>query len=182
MGASSVLPTAVSPDGQSFAGYFLTSDFQDRAFVAYLSEPTAQSIGESVCASVVPNSTGAPGAFDARGSVLVADNDVRLIASDLPLNATTLFLTGPAMGFAANPGGSQGNLCLQGAIGRYNAGITTSGPTGSAELTLDVTQTPTPTGFVAIMAGETWFFQAWHRDANPAATSNFTDAIAVEFQ
>jgi hypothetical protein len=24
-----------------------------------------------------------------------------------------------------------------------------------------------------------WFFQAWHRHANPAPTSNFTNAIMV---
>lgn len=25
-------------------------------------------------------------------------------------------------------------------------------------------------------------YQAWHRDANPTLTSNFTDAVAVTFQ
>ena len=32
---------------------------------------------------------------------------------------------------------------------------------------------------VAAAAGDTWMFQAWHRDATPAPTSNFTDAIAL---
>ena len=26
-----------------------------------------------------------------------------------------------------------------------------------------------------------WYFQLWHRDANPTLTSNFTDAVAVTF-
>jgi hypothetical protein len=29
--------------------------------------------------------------------------------------------------------------------------------------------------------GETWYFQAWHRDANPTLTSNFTDAVSITF-
>ena len=33
----------------------------------------------------------------------------------------------------------------------------------------------------AILPGETWYFQAWFRDKNPAATSNFSDAIAIAF-
>jgi hypothetical protein len=27
--------------------------------------------------------------------------------------------------------------------------------------------------------GETWTFQAWYRDTNPAPNSNLTDAVAV---
>ena len=85
----------------------------------------------------------------------------------------------------ANPGGSDGNLCLGGSIGRYvgPGQIVNSGATGSFTLPLDLTQTPTPTGLVAIAAGETWNFQAWHRDAvGGFATSNFTDGLAVQFQ
>ena len=39
-----------------------------------------------------------------------------------------------------------------------------------------------PSGTTPISPGETWHFQAWHRDANPTLTSNFTDAVAVTFQ
>jgi hypothetical protein len=52
---------------------------------------------------------------------------------------------------------------------------------------LDLTQTPTPTGFVVVAAGETWHFQTWHfqtwhRDAvGGVATSNFTDAVSITF-
>jgi hypothetical protein len=53
---------------------------------------------------------------------------------------------------------------------------------GRMSLDLDLTNTPTPTGAVSIMAGQTWRFQCWYRDANPTATSNFSDAIALTFQ
>ena len=38
-------------------------------------------------------------------------------------------------------------------------------------------------GAVAVVAGETWNFQGWHRDAvGGSATSNFTQGVSVTFQ
>ena len=34
-------------------------------------------------------------------------------------------------------------------------------------------------GTASAMAGDTWNFQAWFRDANPSGTSNFTNGVAV---
>lgn len=34
----------------------------------------------------------------------------------------------------------------------------------------------------AVRGGQTWYFQAWFRDANPGSTSNFTDGVAVTFE
>ena len=76
-------------------------------------------------------------------------------------------------------------LCLGGGIGRYvgPGQILNSGAAGLFQLPLDLTLTPTPTGLVAIAAGETWNFTAWHRDAVAGSvTSNFTDAVAVTFE
>lgn len=41
---------------------------------------------------------------------------------------------------------------------------------------------PRTMGFVAVQPGDIWYFQAWHRDANPGPTSHFTDAVSVTFQ
>ncbi|MEZ6020927.1 MAG: hypothetical protein R3F17_12725 [Planctomycetota bacterium] len=50
-------------------------------------------------------------------------------------------------------------------------------------MTLDLTQTPTPSVPVAVQAGETWNFQAWYRDfIGGQSVSNFTDAISIAFQ
>ena len=57
-----------------------------------------------------------------------------------------------------------------------------SGGGGSFFLGLDLNDTPQPGGSVAIVAGETWNFQAWFRDMNPGPTSNFTDGVSVLFQ
>jgi hypothetical protein len=141
------------------------------------------SLGTNYCMAN-PNSTGSTGVIRAVGSASVAANDVTLEARALPNNAFGFFLTSLAQGFVANAGGSQGNLCLGGSIGRYvgPGQVQNTGMVGGFSLVLDLTQTPTPVGFVAIQAGETWNFQAWHRDAvGGVATSNFTDGLEVLF-
>ena len=48
---------------------------------------------------------------------------------------------------------------------------------------IDLTQIPEPPSPpTQVVAGETWHFQCWYRDANPASTSNFTDALALTFR
>ncbi|MGK0218314.1 MAG: V8-like Glu-specific endopeptidase, partial [Planctomycetota bacterium] len=84
-------------------------------------------IGTVYCSPAVTNSTGMPGAIAASGSVQAATNDVTLVASDLPSNQFGFFLNSMMQGFAANPGGSQGNLCLAGSIGRYNMPVLSTG-------------------------------------------------------
>ncbi|MEM9380147.1 MAG: RNA polymerase sigma factor [Planctomycetota bacterium] len=141
-------------------------------------------IGTNYCAAEL-NSTGRPGTLSATGSTVAADNAVTLEAADLPTGSFGFFLTSRMQGFTAMPGGSAGNLCLAGQIGRYvGAGqIQNSGSTGSYSLALDLTRTPTPTGLVAVAAGETWNFQGWHRDSVAGSpTSNFTDGLRIDFQ
>ena len=141
-------------------------------------------IGTNYCAANT-NSAGLAGSIAALGSNVAASNNLTLVADDLPPNAFAFFLTSTTQGFTANAGGSEGNLCLAGSIGRYvgPGQIMNSGSTGSLSLAFDLTMTPTPTGLVTVTSGETWNFQAWHRDAIAGmATSNFTDAISIVFQ
>ena len=87
-------------------------------------------------------------------------------------------------GFVMNPAGSQGNLCLAGAIGRFvgPGEIQSSGSTGTISLDIDLTQLPQPTGTVVVSMGETWSFQLWHRDIVAGnSTSNFTDGLRITF-
>ncbi len=84
----------------------------------------------------------------------------------MPINSFGFFLTSQMQGVVANRGGSQGNLCLGGAIGRFvGAGqVQNSGGVGEIQLTIDLTIHPTPTGLVPVKASETWNFSAWYRD------------------
>jgi len=137
-------------------------------------------IGTNYCDPAVANSTGLPAEISAVGSELVADNNVTLFAKQLPPNQAGYFLTSLTSGFVQNPGGSQGNLCLGGAIGRYSDSVMNAGPAGEFQLTIDLTDMPV--GGVAVLPGETWYFTTWYRDVNPTNTSNFTNGLQIDFQ
>ena len=140
------------------------------------------SIGQAVCSPAVANSTGAPAALTAAGSPVVETNGVVLNGANLPPGAPSLLVNSRVTGFIPGAGGSQGNLCLGGAFGRYNQDVRFADPSGALRFELDLEATPTPSGLVAVMAGESWTFQAWYRDVNPTATSNFTDAVTILFE
>ena len=119
------------------------------------------------------------------GSNLVASNDVHLTATSMPLNAFGFFLTSRTAGSVANPGGSQGVLCLGGSIGRYvgPGQIMNSGLAGSIALQIDLTSMPQPAGAAAVVPGDTWNFQAWFRDSvGGSTTSNFSNGLTAVFQ
>ena len=139
-------------------------------------------VGTNFCGPGAINSTGGSGVITGVGSPSVSTNQLALEASGLPAASFGFFLTSQQQLFVSGPGGSQGNLCLGGAIGRYvgPGQILNSGASGSFTLPIDLTQLPQPTGFVAGVVGEAWNFQAWHRDAVAgSATSNFTDGVEI---
>jgi hypothetical protein len=141
-------------------------------------------IGMNYC-TANQNSTGATGRIDAFGSRTVSNDDVTLVASSLPTNAFLFFLTSRTQGFVQNPGGSAGNLCLGGSIGRYvgPGQVQNTGAVGEASLVLNLNQMPQPGGLVMAMPGDSWNFQAWHRDVvGGNVVSNFTDGTTVVFQ
>lgn len=141
-------------------------------------------LGQPLCSPAELNSTGAAGQLLASGSVFAAENNLTLLATSLPPGQFGFIVTSRTPGTVPNPGGSQGTLCVIGDIGRYNrpGQLLNSGPFGQADLSLDLGQTPQASGLVAIQPGETWYFQFWHRDVNPSATSNFTAGLGVSFQ
>ncbi len=143
------------------------------------------SLGTLYCSPGVVNSSGASASISATGSSAVADNNLTLVASDLPPFSFGLFLTSRMQGLVIQAGGSQGNLCLGGAIGRFvgPGQIMNSGGLGQIELLTDLSRQPTPNGLVNVVSGETWNYQAWHRDSVAgAATSNFTNGLEITFQ
>ncbi|MEM9379340.1 MAG: hypothetical protein AAGB93_05260 [Planctomycetota bacterium] len=144
-----------------------------------------QDVGTPYCGPAVVNSSGASAEISAVGTDRVAENDLTLEATSLPRNSFAFFLTADGQGFLANPGGSQGNLCLSGSIGRYvgPGQIQNAGLAGTVRLDLDLTQHPTPNGLIAVQAGETWYFTTWFRDSvGGAPTSNFSDGLSVTFR
>lgn len=143
----------------------------------------ATPVGTNYCTANT-NSSGVAAQMTASGSSSVSSNDVTLECLAMPQFVFGFFIVSELAGFAANPGGSAGNLCLSGAVGRYigPGQIQNSGSGGSIMLPLDLSAIPQPNGFVSVSPGDTWRFQCWFRDSSGGApTSNFSDGVAVLF-
>lgn len=125
------------------------------------------------------NGGGSVGYTAAIGSAAVADNDMSLAAIDVTPHQFGIFLASRDSGFTAL---SNGNLCLAGPIGRFTGPgqIQNSGPSGRLVLPIDLTALPRPSTLAAGAPGETWSFQAWHRDT--VGESGFAVATAVTLE
>lgn len=134
------------------------------------------------------NSTGNGTLLDVvAGTTSVVADDLVLQASNLPANAFTILIG--AQAHRAVPF-SDGNLCIGGSqtkIVRYSAptaappsGVLSWGPGLVALSNSNSIGLP---AIVGIDAGETWYYQAYYRDAGgPCLTnSNTSNAIAVTF-
>ncbi|MEZ6015919.1 MAG: hypothetical protein R3F49_12445 [Planctomycetota bacterium] len=141
---------------------------------------TAQ-VGAAYCAANV-NSTGSTSLISGSGSADVAANNLVVACAGLPLSSFGFFIVSRDQAFVANPGGSAGNLCLGGSIGRYSLSILNSGATGAVSLPIDLSNVPHPTAPFAALPGDTLNFQYWHRDSTPGggATSNFSQGLEVQ--
>ncbi|MEM8713900.1 MAG: hypothetical protein AAGG01_23395, partial [Planctomycetota bacterium] len=155
----------------------------DRAGAAWSISHTWAPLGEVICGPATPNSTGHGASLVARGSDVANDRSLTLEAAFLPRFSFAYALASETPGFLVNPGGSQGTICLSGAVGRLVTNFQQAGTNGRITIVVDTTSIPDPQlGPVPILAGETWWFQVWYRDANPGVTSNFTDALGITFQ
>lgn len=132
---------------------------------------------ETYCESA-PNSSGSAAVLTPSGSASIAAANLTLSVGQLPTNALGYFILSQARADVPGFGGSQGVLCVGQPIARWSAIVLQSGAAGQVSLTTDLTDLP-PT--VIPTAGATWNFQYWTRDANPAATSNTSNAAAVTF-
>ncbi len=131
------------------------------------------------------NSAGLRGQLAAYGNPSATSSDLYLQAIRLPQDQFGIFAGSLTLTEPTAVAGSLGSICLAGSIGRYDAPsqIQSSGASGSFSIPLDPTALETSTGQVPAVVGETWFFQAWHRDLTPggAASSNFTGALLIRF-
>jgi len=174
-------PSSPSSFGGTAPGYVDCSStiypFNEAYGGPALVNPTGN-VGTNYC-QANPNSTGFAAAIYAFGSTIVTDADFGLGAAELPPNRFGYFLASRSQAFFAQPGGSQGNLCLGSPIGRFASQVQSSGPLGAFSIAVDLANIP---NLGAVVAGETWNFQCWYRDVNPSSTSNFTDGLEVVFQ
>ncbi|MEL6907101.1 MAG: VCBS repeat-containing protein, partial [Planctomycetota bacterium] len=141
-------------------------------------------LGARSCTAGAPNSTGERGTLTAVGSASTLDNDLSLIAGELPAGEVGMFLVAPVGASVPNPGGSQGTLCLGGSIGRFNrpTEIQQASTAGTIRLRVDLTNVPNGPGSESLVPGDTRFFQLWHRDTGLGAPAGFTAGLRVEFR
>jgi len=138
-------------------------------------------IGTNYCGPAIMNSANQSAVISAIGVDQAGGHSLELTAAQMPVNQFGSFIVSMTQDFVPMSGGSQGNLCLGGQIGGFKQDVKNSGAGGEFALDVDTLVIPQPGGSVAIQPGETWNFQAWFKDQNPGATSNFTDAVSVTF-
>ncbi|MEO1698314.1 MAG: hypothetical protein AAFU73_13530 [Planctomycetota bacterium] len=144
-------------------------------------------LGAPYCGPAVPNSTGGSGRLHAAGSDEAVDRTLSLVATDLPPGQFGVFLASTMSAPPSGAGGpSNGNLCLGGSIQRLGfapglspaMSVMQSDGSGVLELPLDLDALAVQSGTGPIAAGQTWFFQTWHRDA-VGVGSNLTEALEL---
>ncbi|MEM6672887.1 MAG: hypothetical protein AAF726_08580 [Planctomycetota bacterium] len=144
--------------------------------------PLTIDLGQPSACQNAPNSTGISAGLRALGSPDVAANSVRVEVTALPRNSFGLVLVSRVPSFIVGPGGSAGNLCLGGTVGLLLPPHP-SGEAGAFVRPVDLTSLPEPSGPVAALPGETWYFQCWHRDVvGGAAGTNFSRSAEVLFR
>ncbi|MEM9378512.1 MAG: hypothetical protein AAGB93_01090 [Planctomycetota bacterium] len=138
-------------------------------------------LGEAYCAAE-NNSTGFPSVTTAEGVGLVSANSLRLVTTDAPAGSFGYYISSLTPGNTLGAGGSSGRICVSGSVGRHIDGVAQVEPDGTFRYSPDLTSMPTSPN-VAVMVGDTWHFQFWHRDAGAmgTATSNFSLPVRVSF-
>tara|TARA_R110002126_G_scaffold4409_11_gene23193 strand:- start:18000 stop:20432 length:2433 start_codon:yes stop_codon:yes gene_type:complete len=151
---------------------------------SHIPQSTARAVGRQFC-DATPNSVGDDGGrtrswMRMTGTQSTTENHL-ISCLDLPANEYG-FLLVSGSNAVSYPSSSEGILCVSGSVGRYTDQLQSSGAAGTMQFSVDPTALVRPWGIQSAMPGETWYFQAWHRDnVNGMSTSNFTNAVAVTF-
>jgi len=119
------------------------------------------------------NSTGEPGLLRAVGSARVAENDLGLLATQLPSDEIGFFIYGDALQQSLF---GDGYRCVAGQTFRLPVDTTSA---GTVSRSVDYTTLPSAG---AVLAGSQWSFQFLYRDRSIGAGFNATTGVAVLFE
>lgn len=136
------------------------------------------------CDGGPPNSTGVRASLALSGSPFAGDVLVATASGLAPNGMFGLLAVGDALTAPMPLAGSQGDLCLGGALGRFVNQVQPADGAGQQRFLIDSSRLPIGAGGVAATAGSTFAFQGWHRDVTSAGapTSNTTTALALQFR
>ena len=172
---------------QLFVVVTLKDAVGDRVGQALVRFEIRPEVGEAYC-DAAANSLGLAASLAAFGSDFVSDNQLMLVAEDLPPFAFGLFLVGRERNFVIAVAGSEGNLCIREPIARFLGPGEVSAADLAGRLSIGVDLSAIPQhpslGPIAAQPGDTFNFQCWYRDlgASGAAASNLTSAVEITFQ
>ncbi len=135
--------------------------------------------GTRYCGPAIPNSTGLSAELNASGSAVAGPEALILTAWNMPAGVFG-YIIGSPNSASVLPGGTDGRICVGNPLSRFNAGglIQSSGALGTFQVPIDTEAIPSPSGgTTALVAGQTFHFQAWFRDG---ASSNLTDGVRMQ--
>jgi len=134
-------------------------------------------LGQNYCQSLA-NSTGQAARISANGSTGISQNNMILVATDLPAGKPGIFFYGDAQ--VLLPFGDGLRCVGAGSQGLFRLPATLSDLNGCLTHELDITSPPFGAG--QILPGSQWNFQAWFRDlAAGGAGFNLSDGLSVFF-
>ena len=115
------------------------------------------------------------------GSILAASNDVTLTGSTFPPASSASSSRARSPDSCRTPAATATSAA--GSLGRFvgPGQILAIDGNGEINLTIDLTSIPSGGGTIAVAAGDTRYFQAWHRDG-VGGGSNFTNGLEITFQ
>lgn len=158
------------PDDCDIASGVLTDDDRD----GWPDRCDGPGLGSNYCVGA-PNSAGPGAVMSASGSHVVAQNDLTLSASGLPVGEFAMFLMAPD---ATQVPFGDGFLCLAGELSRFLP----PAPVGSSGVISRPVDLTVPPAVDRIVPGVTFHFQCWFRDP-PAggAGFNLSDGLSISF-
>lgn len=139
--------------------------------------------GIRYCSPAVANSTGAPARIGFFGRPSTALISVNLYCEGLPPGAFGYFMTSQSNGITTNPGAWLGSLCVDGGqIARQFGGPRFADSEGRARVLTNRALKPSLSGApIFILPGDTWYYQYWYQDPGMTPSSNFSDALQIDW-
>ena len=135
------------------------------------------SLGDAYC-QANPNSTGEAGELVAVGSDEIAVGDLTLLAAASAARPVRLLRHLPRSRTSSRTSRAATATSASARPSGFLDQIDTASPAGTLRLDVDLSAIATANGPVG-QPGDTWNFQAWHRDLNPSATSNLTQGLQI---
>ena len=172
----------VSPAASTVTAVALDSDrLVSTHEVLISSHDLTCTLGESYCDPNTENVTGLSGRLRASGSLSVRASALTLEASQLPPLSGGLMIFSQTAAISPFMGcGAQ--ICVGGTIARGSTQALIADAAGGVSYAFNTLALPRSVGAGPVVPGDTWTFQYWHRNPDPALPATLTNAVMLQFE